>query len=285
MTSVSDPRHVVGSRASPAFDIRPFLSPFGGGLAGGANVIMQLSWPAVGYGVKESRVESGSAMRHPVKRSRTTFTYLAVAMLGSDLDRDHFRRAVNRQHAQVRSTEASPIEYNAMDTRLQLWVAACLYYGLVDVTEKMHGPIDEPTADQLYLHSARLGTSLQVRPDMWPEDRTAFEQYWHDSLSEVQIDETVREYLMKLVRLEPFPRIVQLVFGRSNRFWTTGFLPPLFRQQMGLKWSDRDQRRFEKALRQLGFIEDLIPRGMKALPFNLLVLDVRRRVRLGRPLV
>ena len=50
-------------------------------LAGGANIILQLALPGVGYGVAESRVESGSILHHPIKRSRTTFTYLAVAMM------------------------------------------------------------------------------------------------------------------------------------------------------------------------------------------------------------
>jgi len=37
-------------------------------LAGAANVIMQLARPGVGYGVLESRVESGRIDRHPIKR-------------------------------------------------------------------------------------------------------------------------------------------------------------------------------------------------------------------------
>ncbi|GAA3754836.1 hypothetical protein GCM10022402_36890 [Salinactinospora qingdaonensis] len=59
-------------------------------LAGAANVIMQLSHPAVGYGVVESTVESGQLFRHPVKRTRTTLTYLVVAMLGTDEERKLF---------------------------------------------------------------------------------------------------------------------------------------------------------------------------------------------------
>jgi uncharacterized protein (DUF2236 family) len=43
-------------------------------VAGPANVIMQLAQPGVGYGVMESRVESGRVDRHPIKRARTTFT-------------------------------------------------------------------------------------------------------------------------------------------------------------------------------------------------------------------
>ena len=64
-------------------------------LAGPANVIMQLARPGVGYGVMESRVESGRVDRHPIKRARTTFTYLAVATRGSDEQKAAFRRAVN----------------------------------------------------------------------------------------------------------------------------------------------------------------------------------------------
>ena len=84
-------------------------------LAGPANVIMQLARPGVGYGVMESRVESGRVDRHPIKRARTTFTYLAVATNGSDAQKEAFRRAVNRAHAQVYSTPESPVSYNAFD--------------------------------------------------------------------------------------------------------------------------------------------------------------------------
>src|SRR5947209_16690937 len=100
-------------------------------LAGPANVIMQLARPAVGYGVMESRVESGRVDLHPVKRARTTFTYLAVAGRGNDEQKAAFRRAVNRVHAQVYSTDESPVKYHAFDKDLQLWVAACLYKGAV----------------------------------------------------------------------------------------------------------------------------------------------------------
>src|SRR3979409_1866069 len=73
----------------------------GGLVAGPANVIMQLARPGVGYGVLESRVESGRVDLHPVKRARTTFTYLAVATGGSDAQKDAFRRPANQAHAQV----------------------------------------------------------------------------------------------------------------------------------------------------------------------------------------
>ena len=176
-------------------------STFGDGLmgvtllAGPANVIMQLARPGVGYGVLESRVESGRIDLHPIKRARTTFTYLAVAIAGSDAQKAAFRRAVNRAHAQVYSTPDSPVQYNAFDPDLQLWVAACMYKGGVDIYRIFIGEMDDEDADRHYREGMSLGTTLQVPPEMWPADRAAFDRYWHESLAKVHIDDAVRDYL------------------------------------------------------------------------------------------
>ena len=164
-------------------------------LAGPANVIMELARPGVGYGVMESRVESGRADRHPIKRARTTFTYLAVATRGSDEQKKAYRRAVNKSHAQVYSTPDSPVQYNAFDKDLQLWVAACLYKGGVDIARVFIGEMDDETADRHYRESMALATTLQVPAEMWPADRAAFDRYWQESLDKVHIDDTIREYL------------------------------------------------------------------------------------------
>src|SRR5262249_33964512 len=149
-------------------------------LAGPANVIMELSQPGVGYGVMESRVESGRVDRHPIKRARTTFTYVAVATKGTDEQKAAYRRAVNKSHAEVYSTPDSPVSYNAFDKNLQLWVAACIYRGVVDVFRIFIGEMDDETADRVYQESASIGTSLQVPAQMWPADRAAFDRYWEE---------------------------------------------------------------------------------------------------------
>ena len=286
-TTATASRTVATAAESADFDIRPYLSGIGGNLAGMANVIMQLSWPGVGYGVMESKVEDGSALKHPVKRARTTYTYIAVALLGNDDDRKAFRKAVNRQHAQVRNDpdSKSPVPYSAMDPRLQLWVAACLYYGTVDFLEKLYGPLDDATADALYAYSARFGTTLQVRPEMWPESREAFAHYWEESLLEVAIDDAVRDYLTFLMRYGNAPGWVQRRFADFNTFVTTGFLPPAFRSAMHLDWDEERQQRFDRLLQRLGAFERRLPQVVRNFPFNVLLWDMRRRRRAGKPLV
>ncbi|MGV0635295.1 oxygenase MpaB family protein [Mycolicibacillus trivialis] len=249
-----------------------------------ANVIMQLSLPGVGYGVQESRVDSGNVYKHPFKRARTTGTYLAVAALGSEVERHRYRKAVDVVHREVRSTATSPVRYNAFDPKLQLWVAACLYRYFVDQYETLHGPLDEATADAVYADARRLGTTLQVRPQMWPADRAAFEQYWKQTLDELRIDAPVREHLRGVAAMVFLPWPLRLL-GPFNLFATTGFLPPEFRALMGLGWTSGQQRRFGWLVNALRVADLIVPRRMWLLGYQAFLWDMRLRARLGLPLV
>lgn len=254
-------------------------------LGGGANVIMQLSHPSVGYGVMESRVESGSVFKHPVKRTRTTLTYLAVAMMGSNADKQAYRQAVNRVHAQVYSTEKSPVKYHAMNPDLQTWVAACLYWGFADSRRTFRGPMSSADEEVFYRLARPLGTTLQVRDDMWPADLASFQQYWESGLQKAHIDDKTRAYLTALAELKFLHPITRFFFGRFNRFVTAGFLPQRLRDEMHFAWSADDQRKFDRLTAVLGFFNRLLPRAIRQLPYSALMWDFRRRIRNRLPLV
>ena len=246
-----------------------------------ANVIMQLSLPGVGYGVLESPVDSGNVYKHPFKRARTTGTYLAVATIGTDADRELIRAAVDTAHRQVRSTSSSPVSYNAFDPALQLWVAACLYRYFVDQHEFLYGPLDEATADAVYQDAKRLGTTLQVHEGMWPSDRVAFDDYWKRSLEDLRIDRPVREHLHGVATMAFLPRPLHALAGSFNQFATTGFLAPEFRAMMRLEWAESQQRRFEWLLAALRLADHLIPHQAWILGYRLYLWDMRFRARRG----
>lgn len=260
----------------PDYDVRDLMD---GAtlLASTANVVMQLAQPQVGYGVLESNVESGQVMRHPLRRIRTTVTYLSVALLGTAEERGHYQRRVNRAHAAVRSDADSPVTYSAFDPRLQLWVAACLYRGTVDMHTLLHGPVDAATADAIYRACWRLGTTLQVPEQLWPADRAAFERYWAAELAGVRIDPPVRDYLDRLIGLNYLPWPASAAFGPVNRFLTTGFLPPPFREQMRLGWTERDQQAFALLIRTIATVSRVLPAPISRFPFNACLADLRLR--------
>jgi uncharacterized protein (DUF2236 family) len=258
-------------------------------LAGPANVIMQLGRPGVGYGVMESRVESGRIDRHPIKRARTTFTYLAVATRGNPEQQKAYRKAVTRAHAQVTSTEDSPVTYNALDPELQLWVAACLYKGGVDVRRTFIGEMDDETADQHYRDSMVLGTMLQMRPEMWPADRPAFDKYWDEQLDDIHIDDAIREFLYPIavarMRGLQLPGPLQNINEGVALLITTGFLPQRFRDEMKLTWNSAKQREFDALMTAVRLSNNIAPSFVRNFPFNVLLHDVNWRMRTGRPLV
>jgi uncharacterized protein (DUF2236 family) len=250
-----------------------------------ANVIMQLSAPGVGYGVLESPVDSGNVYKHPFKRARTTGTYLAAATFGTDADRALIRDEVDRAHALVRSTPSSPVSYNAFDPRLQLWVAACLYRYYVDQHEFLYGPLDDEAADAVYQDAKKLGTTLQVRADMWPPDRAAFDEFWKRSLEELRIDPPVREHLHGVAAMAFLPAPIRLLAGRFNLFATTGFLAPEFRAHMQLEWTANQQRKFEWLLTALRIADRVIPRDVWTFGYRMYLRDMRSRARRGKRVV
>lgn len=252
---------------------------------GGANVIMQLSRLPVGRGVAESTVESGSLHRHPLKRTRTTLSYIMVALFGTDEERLVMRREVNRQHRHVRSGEASDVTYDAFDPQLQLWVAACMYRGLEDAVLILYPRSATSMLDDLYRHSARFATTLQVPEELWPSDRAAFEEYWSESLAHVHVDDVTRAFLYGIASLDFLPAPVSRLFGPMHRFITTGFLPAQFREAIGLSWGPSRQRYFDVLCRVESSLNRVAPTIVREFPWNMYLFEVRRRIRLGRPIV
>ena len=286
-TRVAQPLRIVDPTSvnCPDFDIADHIDGIAAILGGTANVIMQLSHAPVAYGVMESTVDSGAVTKHPIKRARTTITYLAVALLGSDDERAAYRDAVNVSHRPVHSGPGSPVKYNAFDRKLQLWVGACLYRGVLDTMAALHGEPDDATQDALYDECSRLATTLQVPATMWPVDRAAFQRYWESGRDEVAIDDAARTYLHGLVRFTFLPWPLRVVLGPAHQFVVTGFLPQQFRDEMRLPWTDADQRRFNRVMAGIGAVSRRLPGPVRRFPINFYLTDMRIRRRFGRRLV
>lgn len=254
-------------------------------IGGTANSIVQLARLPVGYGVMESKVDSGNIFKRPGKRTITTLTYLAVAMLGTTEEKLDYRRAVNTSHAQVRSGAGAKVPYNAFDPELQMWVAACLYWGFTDMNERLYGPMSPARAAEFYRLAEPLATTLQVRPGTWPEDLDAFRAYWEQGLAKLDMDDALREHLNLLADMAFLPAWQRRLFGPLNRFLTNGFLPPRVRELMRWTWSPSQQARFEWTLRVISWINRRLPRRVRQRVFRQLMAAFRRRRAQGLPLV
>ena len=248
----------------------------------GANVIMQLSRLPIGHAIVESNVDSGSLRKHPVKRTRTTLAYIMIALFGTEHERAVMRREVNAQHHLVRSDSESVIAYDAHDPELQLWVAACMFRGVIDTVKQLRGPVEEEEFTTLLSHCGRFATTLQVSEARWPSDRAAFEAYWDAAMGDVRVDDVTRTYLRGLASLEFLPAPLARLLGPSHLFLTIGFLPAPFREQLGMTWTTEQQRRFDTIISLAARANRHLPTPVRELPWNLIERDTRRRIARGR---
>ncbi|MFC4127976.1 oxygenase MpaB family protein [Nocardia rhizosphaerae] len=250
-----------------------------------ANVAMQFAHQGVAAGVMESQVESGALMVHPWKRLRTTSAYLATAVLGTDEDKKAMREAVNVAHRQVRSRPDSKVKYNAFDRHLQMYVAAAIYIGFEDAHQLLHGKMTAEELEAFYQGADTFGTTLQVHPDMWPKTRADFDAYWLEACKGVVCDDDFRAYIDDLLHLRMVHWSLRIVAGGLLQFLTAGFLPPHFREQMGVAWSASDQRRFEHLFLFVGFVNRFIPKFIRFAGTHAMIRDVRRRIRKQKALI
>ncbi|MDR6434892.1 uncharacterized protein (DUF2236 family) [Paenarthrobacter nicotinovorans] len=232
-------------------------------LAGaGRAILLQIADPRVGHGVAE---HSNFAER-PMERLRATVTYVYAVVYGSEQQLTAVRRAVNRAHAPVRRGPAGASKgYNAFDAESQLWVVATLYDTAVTVYEQVHGKLDDDTADRIYREYARIGTALQLPPDMWPADRAAFAAYWDARVRGLRPDDQALRVARDLLYPVGGPRVLRLAMPLA-RFLTAGLLPEHLREGFGFEWSAGHARRFERTMRVLGRIYPRLPQRIRHWP-------------------
>lgn len=250
-------------------------------LSGTANVVMQLSRPEIGYGVKDSVVAEGSLFGNPRRRQRTTVGLLAVAVLGTAEERAAYRAATNASHARVRSGPESPVAYSAFDPELQRWVGACIYRGFEEAREHTFGPLVGAERDEFYRQGMIFAAMLQMPPDLWPADRDAFEVFWQRELAAARIDDSVREYLLRVIRLEYLGRPIPGPVLALRLWLVTGYLPAPLRSQMGLSWTPAQQRRFDRFNAAVGFAVRRLPRSVRPWPFTRSIRHIRARMAAG----
>ena len=88
-----------------------------------------------------------------------------------------------------------------------------------------------------------------------------------------------------MLNLRMINPLLGLPFRPLLKFLTAGFLAPVFRDAMGLKWSDFRQRQFENLFLLVAFANRFLPVFIRQGGSYVLLADVRRRVRQQRALV
>jgi uncharacterized protein (DUF2236 family) len=233
--------------------------------AGGRAILLQLANAGEGRGVAE---HSDFASR-PLDRLVRTLQYVYTVVYGDPDQVEAAVRSVSLAHGPVRSApDADGPAYSAFDPRLQLWVAATLYDSATDMHERVYGPLDDASAEQIYLDYAVLGTALQVPPALWPADRVAFREYFSRELDALGTDPTTKRVAHALLHPTVAPFWLKAAMPLA-RLVTSGLLPPPIRDAFDLPWSPARRRAFNGVMAAVRVIYPRLPRALRQLPRDL----------------
>ncbi len=224
-------------------------------LGAGAAIIRQLANPAVGLGV----ACHSTALQDPMPRLYKTMDYIYVVAMGSDREHQIIAREVDHAHKPVRSQY-----YDAFDPQLQLWVAATLYKGGIEVYELMFGRLNQASQEHLLRQATVYGTTLQMPPDLWPADCEAFEHYWARALAGFEVPAEVRDYVHALLKGGAAPWYVKVLMP-VQRLATRALLGPSLRRKFELPWSRRDAFLWRWFVRIVPPVYRLLPRRLRHL--------------------
>src|SRR3954453_5185939 len=255
--------------------IDPYIDESAMLLGAGSAVMYQLALVGVGRGV----AEHSNTLERPLDRLRTTLTYVYGILLGTDEERAAIARMVNKAHVPVKGDG-----YTAFDPGLQLWVAATLTYTGEQMYELTFGPMDPASRERAYRESQAMGTALQVTEAMWPATRADFDAYWEKMLGELGPDPQVQRYAALLLRPNArFWYLAPMVWLQS--LVTRGNLTPEVRDVLGLSWSAREQRRYDRFWQVFRATYPRLPRSLRTLYPRLVLRDFRKRMREGRRVI
>jgi uncharacterized protein (DUF2236 family) len=241
------PRGAVIRRVS----MEPALM-FGAGRA----LLLQLAHAPVAQAVQDHSDFKG----HPFRRLLGTLEATSAVVFGSEtLARDVGAR-IHRMHEHV--TGAT---YRANDPANLLWVHATLVDTALLCYTRLVEPLSAADRETYYQEMTRVAEVFGIRRADQPPTLAAFEAYFREMVGKLDVTAVGRD-LMAFILAPTFPLALHVPLRpllSLQRLFTLGLTPPRIRDQLGLDWDARAERRFDRAERAIRTTFDVLPRTLR----------------------
>lgn len=235
-----------------------YFGDFRDGLLAGQVLVLQVAHPVVAAGVRDH----SNYTEDPWTRLMRTVASLSIYVYGGPAGARFEAERLREFHRTFKGIDNGR-RYSALDPKAYAWVHATLVKAPID-TQKFFGrPFSQAELDEYYAQMCDIGRLLGVREQDLPTDWAAFERYYDETVAGFDKNQTIDTLLetfrtvAKPVRWLPeswwrWYRHVQLFLIRAT-------LPPDLKQRLGLEWSTRDQRRFDRFARVVRVLVNPIP--------------------------
>ncbi|MDV6011180.1 oxygenase MpaB family protein [Haloechinothrix sp. LS1_15] len=245
-----------------ASDIRGF---FGAGYA----LVLQTAHPTVGAGVRDH----SNYKAEPWQRLFRTLDYVNLTIYGGD-DAVEVTRKLREMHKRIKGANPDGSRYHALEPEAYAWVQATLVRAIVDVNRWFIGTMTEQDHARLYQEWLGLARLLGIRQGDLPADWEGFDAYFDEMVSR-RLERTtsavdVVDSLARPARppvlprwTEPLWRVASWPASYVLRLATTGLLPPLLRQRLGLRWGPVRQVQLRAIAAVSRSLTPLLPRALR----------------------
>jgi uncharacterized protein (DUF2236 family) len=246
-------------------------------LGWGRAILLQLAHPLVAAGVFGHSSFRATPWAAASRLYHTVHAMLALTF-GSDDDRERALDAIRAIHRRVNGVLEHGVgafpagtRYSAEDPALVVWVHATLIESVILTYEHLVAPLSAEERDAYCEEAFPIAVALAARaqdvPRRW-DDLRSFMERMHAS-GALAVGSHGRE-LSRAV-LSPAGGWAVAPASWVNRVVTIGLLPSGVRQQYGLAWTERDERKLARILSCLRATRRVLPDALALWP------DARRR--------
>ncbi len=248
-------------------------------------LLLQVAHPTVGAGVRDY----SDFEERPWDRLLRSLDWVNLLVYGGD-EAVAAGRRLRAIHKGFQGTREDGTRYYALEPSAYAWVHATLLESYVAGHAHFGRPMTDGQLERFYAEYRTLGRLAGVREGDLPADWLSYRAYFddvceHQLVRTASVDRVLRSVTRPTPPL-PLPRwawrAASVPPQRALWLGGIGLMPASLRERLGIPWTARDERAFQRLGRVSRKLEPVLPRPLKVMgPTN---LKLRRKAIARGPL-
>ena len=175
-------------------------------------------------------------------------------------------------HTHIKGIDGHGRKYHALDPEIYFWAHATIFDALYQMINQFDHPMTEPEKHQLYNEACVIYRAYGVSDRVMPPDWPSFERYF-DRMCREELEITpAAKGLIEFAKHPPetFPLVPQNLYRIIRKpsakplWWIgVGTLPQPVREIIGERWTQKDERRFDRFRTLVRRAAPLVPSRVK----------------------
>ncbi len=232
-------------------------------------LLLQVAHPTVGAGVRDY----SDFEQRPWDRLMRSLDWVTLLVYGGD-DAVAAGRRLRALHKSFRGEREDGKRYYALEPEAYAWVHATLLESYVAGHAHFGQPMTEPQLERFYAEYRALGRLVGVRDRDLPADWLGYREYFRETCEQqlvrtASVDRVIRSVRSPAAPPVPMPswawRTASIPPQRALWLGGIGLMPGDLRERLGIAWSERDERAFQRLGRISRGLTPVLPRGLKVM--------------------